>query len=104
MALGDYPVSGVTAPTVYPVTGFTAIPTSLTSLVSSTIWLSMINITNTTSSVLYFSLTNQAGDKIRTLIGVAPGVDFQESWVFLKCIGLKWSADNVGLVGQVQVN
>lgn len=100
MPLGDWPVTGVTQPTVYR----NDVPTSATSLTTTTVWLSLIWLSNSTGSQISFTLTHTDGTVIRKNIQIEPESDYSESVPFLQCVGLKWSASVSGLKGQLQVN
>lgn len=99
MAVSPWPVAGVTAPTVKVPTD---VPTSSTSITTDTVWLAALNFSNTTAAMITFTITNTAGDKIRTAIPVVPGVDYSEALPFLQCVGIKWVASATGLTGQAQ--
>lgn len=100
MAVDPYPIAGVTAPHVWRGT----IGTSVIVITADTVWLSLVWLSNTTSSTIKVTITETTTtDSIAKNLSVEPGNPRVIESVPRNCVGLKVSSDTpTGLSGLLQ--
>lgn len=94
-----WPFSHVVAPNVD--SGFTAIPTSTTTIDSATQWITGLTVCNPSTGSLKFSLTDTAGNAVIDELVIAPNSVNTYSFPFMPMTGSKWFANASGLTGKL---
>lgn len=95
-----WPFSHVVAPNLNTGPG-QAVPTSATSITAAQAWVMGAHFSNPTAGALIVTLTNTAGDKLVGPFEIPAGAEQPYEWAFRPTVGVKWSANGAGLLGQV---
>jgi hypothetical protein len=77
-----------------------AVPTTPAAITAAPAWLVGAHFTNAGADSVTVTLTNTAGG-ILAQLQIPPGGEQPYEWPFRPTLGVKWSADLAGVVGQV---
>lgn len=94
-----WPFSSVVAPNFDSGAGV-AVPTSLTALTASQVWLLGAHFTNTSGAPIIVTVTDAAG-AILCQLELPAAAEQPYEWPFRPALGVKWSAASAGVTGQV---
>lgn len=94
-----WPFTNVVAPTLDTGPG-QAVPNSATVVTAAAAWLLGAHFTNPTAGALTITVTDTAGG-ILLQLEIPPGGEQPFEWPFRPATGVKWSGNNVGLLGQI---
>lgn len=77
-----------------------AVPDTPTAITAAQAWVIGAHFTNPTAGSLVVTITNTAGG-ILCQLSIPPGAEQPYEWPFRPTLGVKWSADAVGLLGHL---
>jgi hypothetical protein len=76
------------------------VPEIAAAVTAAQAWLIGAHFSNPTAGAITVTLTNTAGD-VLVALEIPPGGEQPYEWPFRPTLGVKWSADDAGLLGHV---
>lgn len=100
--MSSWPFQAVTEPNIK--TGLVAVPAVATAITAANpVRMMSAFFNNPTAATIKVSVTDAAGNTLIAAVEVPPGLPYQPSvGIFPETNGLKWFADNAGLLGEIE--